>query len=150
MSSLPYFRHTTTACCTPTVFSGGRYVPPDTEQSCSSWSPRLRTSIGILSTRVRGGAPVYARAISGPTMFPRDVSATASFRLTSVPRGSCQLILLFKRVIWSDPVVNLSIKSDLPVSSSLVSSSFTYPPCLSLFNSSTSFWGSSLSGLSRK
>ena len=57
----------------------------------------------------QSGTPVCAHAISGPTMFPRDVSATASSILISVPRGSCQLILLFNRVIWSDPVVNLSI-----------------------------------------
>ena len=128
----------------------GMVCPPDTEQFCSSWSPRLRTSIGILSTRVSKWGSGSARAVSGPTMFPRDVSATTSFKLTSVPKGSCQFILLFNRVIWSDPVVNLSIKSVLPVSSPLVSSSFPYPPCLSLFKSLTSFWRSSLSGLSRK
>jgi hypothetical protein len=148
MSALPYLRHKTAAA----VFFGGRYgMFRQTRNSPLQVGLPACVRQSEYSRRgFRSGAPVCAHAISGPTMFPRDVSATASFRLTSVPRGSCQLILLFKRVIWSDPVVNLSIKSVPPVSSSLVSSSFPYPPCLSLFKSSTSSWGSSLSGLSRK
>jgi hypothetical protein len=105
VSVLPYLRHTTTACCTHTttrraaVFSGGRYdMFRQTRNSLFQVGlPVCERQSEYSLRRFRSSAPVCARAISSPTMFPRDVSATGSFRLTSVPRRSCQLILLSNR-----------------------------------------------------
>ena len=81
------------------VFSGGRYgiMFRQTRKVSPSAYVNRNTLYAAFEVGFR-----YSRTISaGPTMFPRDVdaSAMAIFRLTSVPRGSCQPVLLFKRVI---------------------------------------------------
>ena len=157
MSTLPYLRHTTTACCIHSRRNAVFSVLSEVGMPVVRQTRNSHVQVGLpVCVRQSEYSPRGSKWDSvmrschqnGPTMFPRDVSASPG--LTSVPRGSYQLMLLFKRVIWSDSVVDLSIKSVLKVSSSLVPSSFHYPPCLSLFKSSTSFWGLSLSGLSRK
>ena len=80
MSALLYLRHITTACRTHTtrraaVFSGGWYGMSRQTRN-SPVQVGLPVCVRQSEYFLRGfqsGAPVWARAISGPTIFPRDV-----------------------------------------------------------------------------
>lgn len=64
----------------PAVFSGDQYVPPDTEES-----PICAHQSEYFDAGFEWGSGC-AGAVKGPTVFPRD--ASASFWLISVPSGA--------------------------------------------------------------